>query len=80
MLQFAAPAFDVALEEILPSLLAGAAVVLPPAEALDSLEAFSAPSGAAGITVANLPAPFWHAWVRELAESGAGRRPPCVCW
>ncbi|SME90667.1 non-ribosomal peptide synthase domain TIGR01720/amino acid adenylation domain-containing protein [Tistlia consotensis] len=74
VLQFAAPAFDVALEEILPSLLAGAAVVLPPAEALDSLEAFGRFLGEAGITVANLPAPFWHAWVRELAESGG--RPP----
>src|SRR5690606_5690327 len=70
VLQFAAPAFDVALEEIFPTLLAGAALVVPPAGALDSLEGFGRFLGEAGVTVANLPAPFWHAWVRELAESG----------
>jgi amino acid adenylation domain-containing protein/non-ribosomal peptide synthase protein (TIGR01720 family) len=77
VLQFAAPSFDVALEEIFPTLLAGATLVLPPVEVLDSLEAFQRFLAEARITVANLPAPFWHAWVRELAETG-GAPPPSL--
>ncbi len=74
VLQFAAPAFDVALEEIFPTLLAGGTVVIPPVEAVDSLDAFGTLLDRAGVTVANLPAPFWHAWVREL-EDGNGSVP-----
>ncbi|KZD09516.1 hybrid non-ribosomal peptide synthetase/type I polyketide synthase [Oceanibaculum pacificum] len=76
-LHFAAPAFDVALEEIFPTLLRGGIVVIPPAEALESLEAFGRCLRAAEVTIANLPAPFWHAWVRELAETG-GEAPPTL--
>ncbi len=74
VLQFAAPGFDVALEEILPTLLAGAAIVIPPAEALDALDAFGQCLAQRGVSVANLPAPFWHAWLRDMIASGS--RPP----
>src|SRR5690606_10603192 len=42
--------------------------------ALESLDAFALFLRQAEISVANLPAPFWHAWVREMAETGG--RPP----
>ena len=29
------------------------------------------------LSVLNLPAPFWHAWVRELATTGRSV-PPCL--
>ncbi len=70
VLQFAAPEFDVALEEIVPTLAAGATLVRPPDGAAEDLDAFTAAIAAQGITVANLPAPFWHAWVRHLTETG----------
>ncbi|MCW2246954.1 amino acid adenylation domain-containing protein/non-ribosomal peptide synthase protein (TIGR01720 family) [Azospirillum fermentarium] len=69
VLQFAAPEFDVALEEILPTLVAGATLVLPADGMAADLGAFTEALGALGITIANLPAAFWHAWVRHLAET-----------
>jgi len=68
VLQFAAPHFDVALEEIWPSLLAGGTVVIPSPAVTDSLHAFENEITASGVTVVNLPAPFWHAWVSKLDE------------
>nr|BAW32334.1 hybrid cis-AT polyketide synthase - nonribosomal peptide synthetase [Microcystis aeruginosa NIES-87] len=68
VLQFAAPNFDVALEEIWPSLLAGGTVVIPSPAVTDSLHAFENEITASGVTVVNLPAPFWHAWVSKLDE------------
>ncbi|HEX2187603.1 MAG TPA: amino acid adenylation domain-containing protein, partial [Longimicrobiaceae bacterium] len=65
---FASPGFDVALDELFPTLLAGAALVLggaepwSPAEFLPRVEEL-------GVTVANLPPAYWHA----VAEEAAGR-------
>ena len=66
VLQFASPSFDVAAEEIFPTLTCGARVVVawegnPPAIAnfVDSLRTHR-------VTVVNLPATYWHAWVDEL--------------
>ncbi|MDQ2106748.1 amino acid adenylation domain-containing protein, partial [Azospirillum isscasi] len=70
VLQFAAAEFDVALEEIFPTLVAGATLVLPAGDAAADLGAFTEALAAQGVTVANLPAAFWHAWVRHLAETG----------
>ncbi|MFA5665324.1 AMP-binding protein, partial [Castellaniella sp.] len=70
VLQFAAPAFDVALEETLPALLAGAPLVQPaPAQTRD-LDAFEQALTQHGISVANLPAAFWHTWVHERVAHG----------
>jgi amino acid adenylation domain-containing protein/non-ribosomal peptide synthase protein (TIGR01720 family) len=66
VLQFSALSFDVAAEEIFPTLSAGATLVLQPeqgplavAEFLDFLEREK-------LTVVNLPASYWHELVLEL--------------
>jgi amino acid adenylation domain-containing protein len=65
---FASPGFDVFLEQLLTSLVRGAAVVLrgpelwPPAD-------FSRIAGELGLTVAELPTAYWRQWVREPASS-----------
>ena len=74
VLQFASPAFDVMLEETLPTWLAGAAVMLPAAEQLLSTAGFERLLAEQRITVVDLPSSFWHEWVADLAA--AGGRPP----
>ncbi len=73
-LQFASPSFDVLAEELFPIWLAGGAVVFPPDPAsslgmrlVDLIERER-------ISVMELPAAYWHEWVRELDR--AGRRLP----
>ncbi len=60
VLVFAQPAFDVALEELLPSLTAGATLVLPVREAPTGPE-LAAVLAARGVTVANLPTSYFTA-------------------
>ena len=65
VLQFANIGFDVAAEELFPTWLAGASVVLapeptPPPTALTELLIRDR------ITVANLPASYWQLWTGEL--------------
>jgi amino acid adenylation domain-containing protein len=68
VLQLASVAFDAALEEILPTLSVGAAVVLPgvtpwaPAELAGRVEEI-------GLTVLDLPAAYWQQWVRSGAAA-----------
>ena len=73
VLQFASFGFDVAAEEIFPTWLSGAAVVLWPAAAAvkDFLEFIEQQE----ITVVNLPAAYWHEWVSESEQL---RVPPMV--
>ncbi|HEX8871242.1 MAG TPA: amino acid adenylation domain-containing protein, partial [Candidatus Acidoferrum sp.] len=68
VLQLASPAFDVAAEEIFPSWLCGATVVVwpeigPPvfSDLLNFVESHR-------LSVLNLPATYWHGWVEELAN------------
>lgn len=77
VLQFAALSFDVALEEIFPTWLAGAAVLLRPSDvpAPDELNQVIA---AANLTVLNLPAPYWHEWVAELSRTPVLTAPDCL--
>jgi amino acid adenylation domain-containing protein len=60
VLQFATPAFDVALEELLPTLAAGATVVLRNEDMIRSARVFFEAVAAEDISVINLPAAFWH--------------------
>lgn len=73
-LQFASPGFDVLIEELFPIWLAGGTIVLPPSRKPSAM-------GAAGldlaelaererISVVELPAAYWHEWVRELDRTG----------
>ncbi|MEV5136098.1 amino acid adenylation domain-containing protein [Streptomyces syringium] len=65
VLQFAAPAFDVSLEEAVPTWCTGGAAVfvednvLSPAE----LEPFLADHH---VTLVNLPTPYWAQWARDV--------------
>lgn len=61
VLQFAALSFDVALEEIVPTLLSGATLVLRSDEMAQSVPVFLRQVDALGITVTNLPTGFWVA-------------------
>ncbi|MFZ4655714.1 MAG: amino acid adenylation domain-containing protein [Caldilineaceae bacterium] len=69
VLQFAAFSFDVAAEEIFPTWLAGAAVVLPPAQPLLAVADLLGLVTEQGISVLNLPASYWHEWVLQLDEN-----------
>jgi aspartate racemase len=71
VLQFASPSFDVAAEEIFPTWLTGAAVVVQAAPTADSFDEFLRMIARKRVTVLNLPAPFWHEWVAALDRSHA---------
>ncbi len=70
-LSFAGLAFDVCLEEIIPTLLAGAHLVLRNEAAAQSLSAFRALVDQHKITVLNLPASFWHVLEADMSASAA---------
>lgn len=72
-LQFASISFDAAAEEIFPTLLSGATLVLRPASVLASFEALAQFVADETITVLNLPTSFWQQWAMELTESQAAR-------
>lgn len=69
-LQFASPSFDVLAEELFPVWLAGGAVVFPadPASSLtlDLLDLVERER----VSVMELPAAYWHEWVRGLDRTG----------
>ncbi|HKH46874.1 MAG TPA: amino acid adenylation domain-containing protein [Thermoanaerobaculia bacterium] len=70
VVQFSSPSFDVSLEQMLPTLISGAAVVLrgedlaSPAEMLPAFARL-------GVTSANLPTAYWHQAVQEWPEESA---------
>ncbi|GET42319.1 amino acid adenylation [Microseira wollei NIES-4236] len=68
ILQFGSISFDVSAEEIFPSWLSGATVVIRPEAILDftNLGQFLAPEK---VTVVNLPTTYWHEWVSYLVDS-----------
>ncbi|MFB7667980.1 amino acid adenylation domain-containing protein [Kitasatospora sp. NPDC056138] len=68
VLLFARPSFDVALEEVLPSLAAGACLVLPQREVPTAPE-LVAVLAARAVTVANLPTSYFLAVREELREA-----------
>ncbi|HEX6912006.1 MAG TPA: amino acid adenylation domain-containing protein [Longimicrobium sp.] len=70
VLQFASPSFDVSLEETFPTWAAGGAVVLRTESTPAAPGELARWAEAQGITVLNLPTPFWHEWVREMDERG----------
>jgi amino acid adenylation domain-containing protein len=74
VLQFAPLGFDVAAEEIFPTLASGASVVLRTDDMLTAHGGFARAVEEAGITVLNLPASYWRDWVNELTSSR--ERPP----
>jgi len=76
VLQFASLSFDVAAEEIFPTLLAGAAIVLPRERVLDPAELPRFVEHER-VSVLNLPAQFWQEWLEGLDRAGSSL-PECV--
>ncbi|MCB1057387.1 MAG: amino acid adenylation domain-containing protein, partial [Acidobacteria bacterium] len=70
VLQFASLSFDISVEEIFPTLLAGATLVLRPPELSLAMADFFRFAAAHRLSVVNVPTPYWHEWISELA---AGR-------
>ncbi|MFD9591763.1 amino acid adenylation domain-containing protein [Kitasatospora sp. NPDC059973] len=68
VLLFARPSFDVALEEVLPALAVGAALVVPQREVPTGPE-LVAVLAARGVTVANLPTSYLLAVREDLCEA-----------
>ena len=70
VLQFSSLSFDIAVEELFPAWIAGAAVVLRGGdETLEPAE-FSRRISRDRITVLDLPTAYWHAWVDGLTALG----------
>jgi amino acid adenylation domain-containing protein len=70
VLQFASPSFDVYLEEVVPTLLAGGAVIVRDDAAADSFDALLATIARERITVLQLPTALFHELGVELARRG----------
>ncbi|MEM8934084.1 MAG: amino acid adenylation domain-containing protein, partial [Acidobacteriota bacterium] len=68
-LQFASLAFDVTVEEVYPTWLAGATVVMRSERQSLAFPDFFRFLDEEKVTVVNLPVPYWHEWVTEL-EAG----------
>jgi amino acid adenylation domain-containing protein len=77
VLQFASLGFDVAAEEIFPTLLCGATVVLRDDEAPGVGMGLLGQLRGQRVTVLNLPASAWHEWAGELSKDGAAL-PGCL--
>ena len=74
VLQFHSISFDAALEELFPTWLSGATVVLRPAELFPSAAELFSWVGRERLTVLDLPTAYWHQLVQEMETTGA--RPP----
>lgn len=77
VLQFTSLGFDISIEEILPTLVAGACLVLRDDETARSIPAYLDGLASGRITVANLPTAFWHALTDHLDDTDGGL-PPAV--
>src|SRR5689334_16735103 len=75
VLHFASLAFDVAIEEIFPTLLAGATIIVRPPGDVLTITDFDALLREQRVTVVNLPASYWHEWVAEI-DRGHVELPP----
>ncbi len=69
-LQFASPGFDVLVEELFPAWVAGGAVVFPPDTASSLGMNLVDLIDRERVSVMELPAAYWHEWVRELDRTG----------
>lgn len=78
VLQFTSQSFDISIEEIVPTLLAGAHLVLRNDQVVQSGHDFVAALSMEQITVLNLPTAFWHALAEHLEETGAAALPRCL--
>ncbi len=68
VLHFASLSFDVAAEELFPTWARGGTVVLRPPQSVLALPDFEELITREHLTIINVPAGYWHAWVDELAR------------
>jgi amino acid adenylation domain-containing protein len=66
VLQLASPGFDVQLEEVLPTLVAGATLVVPDRSGLLGLDELISTVERQAVTVLNLPSPLWRDWLLAI--------------
>jgi amino acid adenylation domain-containing protein len=64
--QYASPSFDISIEEIVPTLAAGATLVLDPEARMRSPDAVLDEIRRQAVTVTSLPTAFWHLVVDRL--------------
>jgi amino acid adenylation domain-containing protein len=76
VLQLTSLAFDVAAEELFPAWLSGATVVLAPQPDPPLPQDLGHFVAQDGLTVLNLPAPYWHQWVDALPDPLPGALAP----
>jgi amino acid adenylation domain-containing protein len=72
ILQVASLSFDVAAEEIYPALSSGATVILARREELNEPRGLQRVLRWNGVSGMELPAAYWHEWVKELSWDGGG--------
>ena len=77
VLQFASVSFDVSVEEILPTLVTGAHLVLRRTEHVETFDELLEIAADERLTLLNLPSAYWHGLVWHLAEHPAPL-PPTV--
>ncbi|MGA9966029.1 MAG: amino acid adenylation domain-containing protein [Terriglobales bacterium] len=75
VLQFSSISFDISIEEIFPTWVAGGTVVFRTDETPLAASGFLRWIGEQQITVLNLPTAYWHELVHELSESSAASLP-----
>jgi aspartate racemase len=67
ILQFSSISFDIAVEELFPSLMTGATIILRSEEMLTSCTDLLQAIEQQRLTVLNLPTAYWHQWVHALS-------------
>jgi amino acid adenylation domain-containing protein len=77
ILQFASIGFDVMVEELFPTWVSGAAVVVPTVSAQELAADLSRFIAEGQITGLELPTAAWHAWVQQLS-AGEASPPQCL--
>ena len=71
VMHYASCSFDTSVEELFPTLWAGATIVVRPAALVVPDARFEAFLRSQRITLADLPTAFWHRWVQALARADA---------
>lgn len=75
VLQFASLSFDQSLEQILPTLISGATLVMRGPEIWPAAD-FSRKLEKHRVSVANLPPAYWHQWIQETERAIEHSAPP----
>ncbi len=66
VLQFASISFDISVEEIFPTWIMGATLILRPDEIVASIPDFLQFVDQSKITVLDLPTAYWHTWMSQV--------------